>query len=44
MAAGAGVYRLDGVSLPVPGRWTVRVAALVSDFARVTFEAAIPVP
>ncbi len=39
-----GVFRLDGLDLPVAGRWTVRVGALVSDFARFTFETTIPIP
>jgi copper transport protein len=41
---GPGAFRLDGLDLPVAGRWTVRVGALVSDFARVTFETTIPIP
>jgi len=41
---GAGSYRVAGVDLPVAGRWTVRVGALVSDFARLSFTITIPVP
>jgi copper transport protein len=29
---------VDGVSIPVPGRWTVRVEILVSDFEKVVIE------
>ena len=40
---GAGVYRVAGAELPVAGRWTVRVGALVSDFVRLGFTVTIPV-
>ncbi|MDQ2105747.1 copper resistance D family protein, partial [Azospirillum isscasi] len=38
-----GVYAADGVALPVAGSWSVRVNALVSDFEKVPFRAAVPV-
>jgi len=37
-------WRLDGVSIPVPGRWTVRVEILVSDFEKVVIEDHIDLP
>jgi copper transport protein len=33
-----GYWHLRGVPLPVPGRWHIRIDALVSDFAQVTLE------
>jgi copper transport protein len=41
---GPGLYRVAGAELPVAGRWTVRVGALVSDFVRLGFTITIPVP
>jgi len=41
---GPGLYRIDGAELPVTGRWTIRVGALVSDFVRLGFTVTIPVP
>jgi copper transport protein len=41
---GPGLYRVDGAGLPVAGRWTIRVGALVSDFVRLGFTVTIPVP
>ena len=37
-------WRLDGVSIPVPGRWTVRVEILVSDFEKVVIEDHVDLP
>src|SRR5262249_45242949 len=31
-------WRLDGVSVPGPGRWTVRIEILISDFEKVEIE------
>jgi copper transport protein len=41
---GPGLFRLEAADLPVAGRWTVRVGALVSDFARLAFEITVPIP
>lgn len=38
-----GVYAADGMILPVAGAWAVRLDALVSDFEKVPFRAAVPV-
>jgi copper transport protein len=37
-------WRVDDVSIPVPGRWTVRVEILVSDFEKVMIEDHIDLP
>jgi copper transport protein len=37
-------WRLDGVSIPLPGRWTVRVEILISDFEKVVIEDHIDLP
>jgi copper transport protein len=37
-------WRVDGVSIPVHGRWTVRVEILVSDFEKVAIEDHIDLP
>jgi copper transport protein len=37
-------WRVDGISIPVPGRWTVRVEVLVSDFEKVVIEDHIDLP
>jgi copper transport protein len=37
-------WRVDGGSIPVPGRWTVRVEILVSDFEKVLIEDHIDLP
>lgn len=34
----AATWRIDGVRLPISGRWQVRVEVLVSDFEKVTLE------
>ncbi len=33
-----GIWRVDDLTLPVPGQWTVRVDILVSDFERFRIE------
>lgn len=33
-----GIWRVDDLTLPVPGQWTVRVDILVSDFERLRIE------
>ena len=33
-----GVWRVRGLLVPRPGRWTVRIDVLVSDFEKVTLE------
>ncbi len=40
---GDGAYRLDGLALPVAGRWEVRIDALIDDFEKVVFRATLPV-
>jgi copper transport protein len=40
---GTGVWRADDLILPVPGRWRIRVDALVDDFDKVTLESEIDV-
>jgi copper transport protein len=37
-------FILDRVDLPLAGRWQVRIDALVSDFEKITFTAAIAIP
>jgi copper transport protein len=37
-------WLVDGVSIPMPGRWTVRVEILVSDFEKVVIEDHIDLP
>jgi copper transport protein len=41
--AGEGRYTLARVDLPLTGRWTVRVDALISDFEKASFEAEITI-
>jgi copper transport protein len=41
--AGRSVWRVDDLVIPVPGRWLVRVDALVSDFDKLTLQAEIDV-
>lgn len=41
--AAPGVYAAEGIALPVAGSWALRLDALVSDFEKVPFRAAIPV-
>ncbi|TIP24730.1 MAG: copper resistance D family protein, partial [Mesorhizobium sp.] len=38
---GDGTWRVDGLVIPVPGRWTARLDILVSDFEMVKIEAPI---
>ncbi|CAO3416319.1 hypothetical protein [Azospirillum doebereinerae] len=38
-----GVYRLDGLTLPVAGRWEVKIDALVDDFEKAVFRVTLPV-
>lgn len=40
---GPGAYRLDGLTLPVAGRWEVRIDALIDDFEKTVFRASLPV-
>lgn len=42
-AAGDGTWRVDGLVIPVPGRWDVEVAILVSDFDLVRVRDAIDI-
>jgi copper transport protein len=35
---GDGSWRVEGLTIPVAGRWSVRVDILVSDFDLVTLE------
>jgi copper transport protein len=37
-------WRVESLSLPVPGTWTVKVDVLVSDFEQVTVESSFEVP
>jgi copper transport protein len=37
-------WRVDDVSIPGPGRWTVHVEILVSDFEKVVIEDHIDLP
>jgi copper transport protein len=39
----AGSYRYDGLEINLPGHWQLTVEALVSDFDRRRFEAAVPI-
>ncbi|TIR01994.1 MAG: copper resistance D family protein, partial [Mesorhizobium sp.] len=38
-----GTWRIDGLVIPVPGRWTARLDILVSDFEMVKIEAPIDI-
>lgn len=40
---GPGVYRLDGLTLPVAGRWEIRIDALIDDFEKAIFRTTLPV-
>lgn len=40
---GDGTWRVDGLVVPVPGRWTARLDILVSDFEMVKIEAPIDI-
>jgi copper transport protein len=37
----AGQWRVDGLRLPVAGRWNVSVDILISDFESVTLKSAV---
>jgi copper transport protein len=39
-----GYWHVDGVPLPYPGRWHLRIEALVTDFEKVTLEDDLTVP
>ncbi len=41
--SGPGVYRLDGLTLPLAGRWDIRVDALIDDFEKAIFRASLTV-
>jgi copper transport protein len=41
--AGAGRHGLARVDMPVPGRWIIGVAALVTDFEKATFEVEVAI-
>ena len=38
-----GLYAVDGVQLPLPGTWTLRVDVLVSDFEKALYRTEVPV-
>jgi copper transport protein len=38
-----GTWRVDDLTLPVPGQWQVQIDALVSDFDKVMLEGSIEV-
>ncbi|MBP2232241.1 copper transport protein [Azospirillum agricola] len=40
---GPGAYRLDGLALPVDGRWELRIDALIDDFEKAIFRSTLPV-
>jgi copper transport protein len=40
---GDGSWRVDNLVIPVPGKWTVRIDILVSDFEMVKIEAPIDI-
>ena len=42
--AGASNWRIDDLSVPVAGRWNVRVEILVSDFDKVSVEDTVRLP
>jgi len=41
---GLGRFALEADILSIPGRWTLRVDALVTDFEKAVFEIALPLP
>jgi copper transport protein len=41
--AGDGTWKVDGLVIPVPGRWTIGLDILVSDFEMVKIEGAIDI-
>jgi copper transport protein len=42
--AGSTIWRIEGLLIPVAGRWSVRVEILISDFEKLTIEDTIPLP
>jgi copper transport protein len=42
-AAGDGSFTLDRLELPIRGRWSLRIDALISDFEKTIFRAELPV-
>ena len=38
-----GLYRVEGLVLPLPGLWTIRIEALITDFDKVALTAELPV-
>jgi copper transport protein len=38
-----GTWRVDGLVLPVPGRWQVRIDALITDFDKTTLEGSVEI-
>lgn len=40
---GPGAFALDGLTLPVKGRWELRIDALIDDFDKAIFRANLPV-
>ncbi|MFD1624978.1 copper resistance protein CopC [Azospirillum griseum] len=40
---GPGAFALDGLILPVKGRWELRIDALIDDFDKAIFRASLPV-
>jgi copper transport protein len=43
MTLADGTWTADGVMLPVPGAWTIRAAALITDFDLVTLEGTVAI-
>jgi copper transport protein len=41
--AADGTWQVEGLLLPVPGQWRVRVDVLVSDFEKATFEGTVQI-
>ena len=41
MRADGPVWRAEGIVLPVPGAWTVRAAALITDYDLLALEGAL---
>jgi copper transport protein len=39
-----GTWRAEGLILPVPGQWQVRVDALVTDFEKAALEGTVQIP
>jgi copper transport protein len=43
MTLAGGTWTAEGITLPVPGAWTVRTAALVTDYDKVTLEGIVEI-